>query len=582
MGEKKRDYERRPFRVFMSYYRPHWKLFVLDILMAVFSVATDLAFPYGSRYALNELLPQSLYRAFFAVMLLLLAAYILRSLALYVVTVLGHDLGVRIEADMREDIFCKVQSLSVSFFDKNRTGRLMSSMTTDLFDITELAHHGPEYIMQAGLTLVGACLILLSVRWELALILFLLVPLFLFCTLMTRKRLRAASLGVKKETAEINTAVEAGVSGVRTVKAFANESAEAEKFRRSNERFKKSKKKYYRAFGTFNAVSEFAMAALQLVVIAAGGHFIRQGRMNYVDLVTFSLYVATFINPFRKLVSFFELFQQGGAGFLRFLETMRTEPDVKDAPDAYELKETKGDIRYRDVTFRYETGDTVLSGVDLHIRPGETLALVGPSGSGKTTLSQLLPRFYDVTEGAVLIDGQDVRAVTQASLHRSIGIIQQEVFLFADTVRENIRYGRPDATDEEVVRAAVYASIHDEILQMPDGYDSFVGERGVKLSGGQKQRIAIARVFLKDPPILVLDEATSALDSVTEAAIQESLEKLSHGRTSIIVAHRLSTVRHADRIAVIEGASVAEYGTHEELIARGGIYAALWNAQRMA
>ena len=581
MEEKKRDYSRKPFRVFMSYYRPHWKLFVLDILMAVLSVATDLAFPYGSRYALNELLPQSRYKAFFVVMAILLAAYILRSLALYVVTVLGHDLGVRIEADMREDIFRKVQSLSFSFFDKHRTGKLMSSMTTDLFDITELAHHGPEYILQAVLTLLGACLILLSVRWELALILFLLVPIFLFCTLMTRKSLRKASLAVKKETAEINTAVEAGVSGVRTVKAFANEAAETEKFRRSNERFKKSKKKYYRAFGTFNAVSEFAMAALQLVVIAAGGYFIWKGRMNYVDLVTFSLYVATFINPFRKLVSFFELFQQGGAGFLRFLETMRTEPDVKDAPDARELIAGAGDIEYRNVTFRYETGDTVLSGVDLHIRPGETLALVGHSGSGKTTLSQLLPRFYDVTEGAVLVDGQDIRTVTQSSLHRSIGIIQQDVFLFADTVKENIRYGRPDATDEEVRRAAEYAAIHDEIMQMPDGYNTFVGERGVRLSGGQKQRIAIARVFLKDPPILVLDEATSALDSVTEAAIQDALERLSRGRTSIVVAHRLSTVRHADHIAVIEDAKVAEYGTHEELLQKNGIYAALWNTQRL-
>jgi len=323
------------------------------------------------------------------------------------------------------------------------------------------------------------------------------------------------------------------------------------------------------------------MSAMQLAVIAFGGYFIMKDRMDVVDLVTFSLYVSTFVTPFRKLTSFFEMFQQGSAGFLRFLETMRTEPEVQDAPDASELHTAEGRIEYKDVSFRYETGDTVLEHVNLTVQPGETLALVGPSGSGKTTLSQLLPRFYDVTGGAVLIDGQDVRGVTQTSLHRNVGIIQQDVFLFAGTIRENIRYGRPDATDEEVARAAMLASIHEDIMEMPRGYDTYVGERGVMLSGGQKQRVAIARVFLKNPPILVLDEATSALDSVTEAAIQESLEKLSHGRTTLVVAHRLSTVKNADHIAVIHGSGVAEYGTHEELMEKGGIYAALWNTQKL-
>lgn len=580
--KREKDFNRAPLAVFASYYRPHWKLFLLDVVMALVSTGADLAFPYASRWALNTLLPGNLYRAFFTVMGLLLVLYLLRSAALYVVAVKGHGLGVLIEADMREDIFTKVQTLSFSFFDRNRTGKLMSRMTTDLFGITELAHHGPEHLLQAGGTLLGAFCILLTIRWELALILFCLIPLFLGFTWTMRKRLRRTSLAVKQETAEINTAVEAGVSGVRTVKAFANEREELDKFHRYNERFKRCKGQYYQAFGLFVSGTEFTMAALQLVVVAVGGFYIMRGKMDYVDLATFSLYVATFVSPIRKLTSFIELFQDGYAGFLRFLEVMRTEPEVKDAPDAVELRDVRGEVRFQDVGFRYETGGEVLRHVNLTIAPGETLALVGSSGSGKTTLSQLLPRFYDVTEGAVTIDGLDVRRVTQESLHRNIGIIQQDVFLFAGTVRENIRYGRPDATDEEVVLAAMRAAIHAEILQMPQGYDTFVGERGVMLSGGQKQRLSIARVFLKNPPILVLDEATSALDSVTEAAIQTALETLSRGRTGIIIAHRLSTVRYADRIAVIQDAGVAEYGTHQELLALGGRYAALWNAQNLS
>ena len=579
---KQRDFSRSAFRVFLSYYRPHWKLFALDIFMALVGVGAELVFPYATRGAIQTLLPAQKYRAFFTVMAILLGAYLVRAVTVYVVTVFGHDLGVRVEADMREDIFRKVQTLSFSFFDTHRTGKLMSRMTTDLFEITELAHHGPENVLQAGLTFIGAFVILLTIRWELALVLFALVPLVLLIVIVLRTRLRKASIGVKAETAEINTAVESGVSGVRTVKAFANEKEELEKFQISNRRFKKSKRQYYRNFGLFNASIEFAMALMQLVVIALGGFYIMRGRMDLGDLVAFTLYVATFTTPVRKLINFVELFQGGSAGFLRFLEIMRTQPAVKDAPDAAELRDVRGDVEYRDVGFRYDTGPQVLRGVNLHIRPGETLALVGPSGSGKTTLSQLLPRFYDVTEGAVLVDGQDVRSVTQDSLRRHIGIIQQDVFLFADTVRENIRYGRPDASDEEVVAAAKLAAIHQEILDMPEGYDSFVGERGVMLSGGQKQRIAIARVFLKNPPILVLDEATSALDSVTEAAIQTSLEQLSRGRTGIVVAHRLSTVRHADHIAVIGEEGVTEYGTHAQLMEENGIYAALWNTQKLS
>ena len=580
--KEKRDFSQKPLRVFLSYYGPHRKLFTLDLAMAVVGVAAELAFPYYTRHAIHTLLPDHRYRTFFTVMAILLGAYVIRAVTVYIVTVFGHELGVRVEADMREDIFRKVQSLSFSFFDRHRTGKLMSRMTTDLFEITELAHHGPENLVQAALTLLGAIAILLTIRWELALVLSAMVPLVLLITVFLRKKLRRSSLGVKTETAEINATVEAGVSGVRTVKAFSNEEAELDKFQISNERFKRSKRGYYRVFGLFNSTVDFAMSLMQLVVIALGGWFIMEERMDLGDLVAFMLYVSTFTSPVRKLVSFVEMLQQGSAGFIRFLEIMRTEPDVRDAADARDLSDVKGRVEYRDVGFHYETGPEVLRHVDLTILPGETLALVGPSGSGKTSLSQLLPRFYDVTEGAVLVDGQDVRAVTQSSLRRSIGIIQQDVFLFADTVRENIRYGRPDATDEEVVRAARLAAIHPEILEMPNGYDTFVGERGVMLSGGQKQRIAIARVFLKNPPILVLDEATSALDSVTEAAIQQSLEELSEGRTTIVVAHRLSTVRRADHIAVIGETGVTEYGTHAELMEMGGLYARLWETQKLA
>ncbi len=576
-----RDFSQNPLKVFFRYYSPHKRLFALDILMALLGVAADLAFPWVTRQALHTLLPDKKFAAFFTVMAFLFAAYVLRSLTVYVVTVFGHELGVRVEADMRSDIFRHVQQLSFSFFDTHRTGKLMSRMTTDLFEITELAHHGPENVLQAGLTLIGAIIILLTVRWELALVLLVVLPVLLAVVISLRMKLRRASTYVKEETAEINAAVEGGVSGARTVKAFANENVEMEKFRVSNERFKKSKRVYYRWFGLFNSATEFTVAAMQVIVFAVGGYYIMNGRMDLADLVAFSLYVSIFTTPIRKLIFFVEQFETGRAGFERFLEIMRTPAAVEDAPDAKVLETVRGEVEYRDVGFHYDTGPAVIEHVDLHIAPGETLALVGPSGSGKTTLSQLLPRFYDVTEGAVLVDGQDIRSVTQSSLRRHIGMIQQDVFLFADTVRENIRYGRPDATDEEVAHAAMLAAIHDEILAMPDGYNSFVGERGVMLSGGQKQRIAIARVFLKNPPILVLDEATSALDSVTEAAIQHSLEELSSGRTVIVVAHRLSTIRGADHIAVIENERVAEYGTHEELLAKGGIYAGLWNTQKL-
>ena len=529
---------------------------------------------------MQTLLPEKLYTTFFVIMAAMFAAYILKGVLYYLITVLGHKMGVYIEADMRHAVFNHMQKLSFSFFDHNRTGVLMSRITSDLFEITELAHHGPEDILISVLTIIGSLIVLAGIEWRLALVLAVCLPLLIMFTLSRRVSMKKANIEVKRQTAEINAAIESGISGIRTAKAFANEEAEDEKFVAANERYKAARNRYFKAMGGFMSGMEFTTSVMQVLVVAAGGALIMGGRMDYVDLVTFSLYVSTFVTPVRKLASFSEVYMQGTAGFSRFLELMRTEPDVQDAPDAIELKNVRGEVEYRDVSFSYnDEAGPVLEHVSLKIAPGEKLAVVGPSGGGKTTLCQLLPRFYDVTGGAVLVDGIDVRHVTQESLRRSIGIIQQDVFIFAGTIRENIRYGRPDATDAEVVAAAVRAEIHQEIMAMPDGYDSYVGERGVMLSGGQKQRLSIARVFLKNPPILVMDEATSALDTVTEQRIQASLDELAEGRTSIIIAHRLSTIHGADRIAVIEDERVQELGTHGELMAKNGVYAGLYRAQ---
>ena len=574
------NYNAHPFRVFMSFFRPHMGLFILDMTCAITASAIDLVFPYVSRLSMTELLPNRLFETFFIVMGIMFLAYVLKGVMYYLITVLGHRMGVYIEADMRHAVFNHMQSLSFSFFDRNRTGVLMSRITSDLFEITELSHHGPEDIVISALTIIGSIAVMFTIQWKLALVLAVTLPILIAFTLSRRVNMKRANIEVKRQTAEINASIESGISGIRTAKAFANEKTEDDKFTAANERYKNSKKTYYNAMGGFMSGMEFTTSVMQVLVISAGGVLIMRGELDYIDLMTFTLYVSTFVTPVRKLAQFSEVYMQGTAGFSRFLELMRTEPAIKDAPDAKELKDVKGAVEYRGVGFRYgEDKPWVLRGIDLKVAPGEKLAVVGPSGGGKTTLCQLLERFYDVSEGAVLVDGQDVRSVTQESLRRSIGIIQQDVFIFAGTIRDNIRYGRPDATDAEIIAAAVRAEIHQDIMAMPDGYDTFVGERGVMLSGGQKQRLSIARVFLKNPPILVMDEATSALDSVTEQRIQASLDALSVGRTSVIIAHRLSTIRGADRVAVVEDEHIAELGSPQELLARGGEFARLWKSQ---
>ena len=577
-----KDYQQKGmFSIFLSFFKPHRGLFFLDMVCALFVALVDLAYPVISRKAINTLLPNLQYKTFFIVMGIVVLAYVVRSLLYYVITYWGHTFGIRVEADIREALFTHMQTLGFDFYDRNRTGHLMSRLTTDLFEITELAHHGPEDLFIAAVTITGALIVMFTIEWRLALVVCVLIPVAVFVIMSRRRAMGRASRLVKQKVGVINADIESCLSGMRTAKAFANESVEAEKFRRSNETYKGSKKYFYQEMGIFNSSMEFFVSILSVAVVTVGGALIMQGRMDVVDLLTFTLYITTFVNPIRKLANFAEMFANGTAGLERFVEIMRTEPALDDAPDAKELSKVNGAIDVDHVSFAYEGELDVLHDVSLHVNPGETIAVVGPSGGGKSTLCQLIPRFYDVTGGSIRVDGQDVRAVTQQSLRRAIGVVQQDVFLFADSILENIRYGRPDASMDEIVAAAKRAEIYDDIMAMPDGFDTYVGERGTLLSGGQKQRISIARVFLKDPSILILDEATSALDSMTEAKIQHAFDELAKNRTTLIIAHRLSTIRAASRIVVIVDGKIAEQGTHAELTALNGTYAALCRTQNL-
>jgi len=568
--------------IFFSYFKPHKKLFILDMFCALLIAVIDLSFPAITRYSLNELLPVGDYKTFITIMVVMLIAYAFRALFYYIITYYGHTFGVLVEADIRSDLFQHMQELSYGYFDKTRTGQLLSRLTADLFDITELAHHGPEDVFISTLTILGSLCILFTIQWQLTLIIALILPIFLFVVWHRRSAMSKASLEVKEKTASINVDIESGISGMKTAKAFANENSEFNKFSESNDVFKTSKTKFYKSMGLFNATMEFFLCIMPAIVILVGGLLIMRGQMDVIDLITFTLYIATFITPIRKLSNFAELFSKGGAGFVRFVDMMRTETEMKDDPNAIELGRVKGELDIENISFSYKKGIQVLHNISLHVDPGETIAVVGQSGGGKSTLCKLIPRFYDVDEGKILLDGVDIRKVTQKSLHKNIGVVDQDVFIFADTILENIRYGRPDATFNEVELAAKQAEIYDDIMAMSDGFNTFVGERGTMLSGGQKQRISIARIFLKNPPFLILDEATSALDSVTEAKIQETFDKLIVGRTTFVIAHRLSTVRNADRILVFDSGNIIEDGNHECLIEKNGVYAELYRTQHIS
>ena len=571
--------KKKPLAIFLHYFKNHKRLFAIDITCAMLIALIDLAFPLVTRASLYDLLPNGKYGVFFALMAGCLGFYILRSYLNYIVCYYGHTFGIRVEADIRANLFHHMQDMSYDFYDANRTGQLMSRLTSDLFELTELAHHGPEDVLTSSVTILGALIVMATIRWELALVVGILVPIFLLTVMSMRKNLGEVSTGVKQKTGHINTEIESSLSGIRTAKAFGNEDVEIRRFDAANEIYKTSKRSFHKAMGRFNSTMELFLTVLNVVVIAVGGFMIMQGKMDYRDLLTFSLYIATFVNPMRKLSTLSEMFANGFAGLNRFVEIMRMEPSVQDAENARDLTDVKGAIQVDHVSFTYDGTLPVLHDVSLNVAPGETVAIVGPSGGGKSTLCQLIPRFYDVSQGAIRIDGLDVRDIRQQSLHKTIGIVQQDVFLFADTILENIRYGRPDATDEEVMEAAKRAEIYGDILAMPQGFGTYVGERGTLLSGGQKQRVAIARIFLMDPAILILDEATSALDSVTEAKIQRAFDALSRGRTTLIIAHRLSTIRSASRIISIADGRITESGTHGELLSKGGVYADLYNTQ---
>lgn len=569
---------------FIKYYKPYKAVFFIDLLCATIISAIDLAFPQLLRTLTKTLFagaPGKIISALIPITIGLLVAYIIQTACRYYVTYAGHMMGARMERDMRKELFDQYEKLSFSYYDQNNSGQMMSKLVSDLFDISELAHHGPENLFISLIKIIGSFIFLFMINRMLAVPMLILVVLMLVFSYGQNKKMQETFMDNRRKIGDINSSLQDTLAGIRVVQSFANERIEQEKFNRSNENFLISKDANYRCMGSFMSGNAFFQGMMYLVTLVFGGFLIAHGRMEASDLAMYALYIGIFISPIQILVELTEMMQKGLSGFRRFLEVVETEPDIVDAADAKPLKNVKGNVCYEDVSFHYSDDDTpVLSHVSFEIPAGKSIALVGPSGSGKTTICLLLPRFYDVTEGRVTIDGNDVRKLTLESLRSQIGLVSQDVYLFGGSIKDNIAYGKPDATMDEIVDAAKKANIHDFIMELPDKYDTFVGERGTRLSGGQKQRISIARVFLKNPPVLILDEATSALDNESERFIQRSLEELAKDRTTITIAHRLSTIRNADEILVVADCGIAERGTHEELLARDGIYARYYDMSR--
>ena len=569
---------------FIKYYKPYKTVFFIDLLCATIISAIDLAFPQLLRTLTKTLFagaPGKIISALIPITIGLLVAYIIQTACRYYVTYAGHMMGARMERDMRKELFDQYEKLSFSYYDQNNSGQMMSKLVSDLFDISELAHHGPENLFISLIKIIGSFIFLFMINRMLAVPMLILVVLMLVFSYGQNKKMQETFMDNRRKIGDINSSLQDTLAGIRVVQSFANERIEQEKFNRSNENCLISKDANYRCMGSFMSGNAFFQGMMYLVTLVFGGFLIAHGRMEASDLAMYALYIGIFISPIQILVELTEMMQKGLSGFRRFLEVVETEPDIVDAADAKPLKNVKGNVCYEDVSFHYSDDDTpVLSHVSFEIPAGKSIALVGPSGSGKTTICSLLPRFYDVTEGRVTIDGNDVRKLTLESLRSQIGLVSQDVYLFGGSIKDNIAYGKPDATMDEIVDAAKKANIHDFIMELPDKYDTFVGERGTRLSGGQKQRISIARVFLKNPPVLILDEATSALDNESERFIQKSLEELAKDRTTITIAHRLSTIRNADEILVVANCGIAERGTHEELLARDGIYARYYDMSR--